>query len=77
MPGQPEPARHRAQLRLGERLSGAQRLVDGCEHHVLEQLRIVRVDRLRVDLDGEDLAVAAGAHRHETAARGGLDRLRG
>ena len=40
-----------------------------------EQLRVVRVDRLRVDLDRDDLAAAGRLHRDHAAAGGGLDDL--
>src|SRR5262249_14539637 len=48
----------RAHPRLRERLGGAKRLVNSGAHRVLEQLRIVRVDRLRFDPDLGDLAGA-------------------
>ena len=48
-----------AELRVRERLRRAQRLVDGGENHVGEQLRIFRIDRLRRDLDLLDLESAS------------------
>ena len=47
----------------GELLGRAQRLVDGREHHVGEQLRVVGVDRRRVDADLLDDQRAAHARR--------------
>ena len=69
-----EPGR-RAHLRLRERLRRAERLVDGGEHHVLEQLGVVGVDRLRIDLDLADLARAGRLDGDDAAARRRLDRL--
>src|SRR5581483_4678983 len=70
-----ERAERAAQLRLGERLRRAQRLVHGGEDGVLEQLRVVGVDRLRVDVDLLDLSGAGRLHGDEPAAGRGLDHL--
>ena len=64
-----------ADLRLDELGCGAECLVGGGHHHVGQQLRVVRVDCLRVDRDLDDLAAAVRLHGHHAAARGGLDDL--
>src|SRR5436190_11896086 len=78
-PGETEPAQRAAgeaaELRLLQAAGRTDRLVDRCEHHVGEQLGVVRVDRLRVDLDLLDLAGAGRSDRHHAAARTRLDRL--
>src|SRR5919204_6307468 len=74
----PEPAQSAeggAELGLNQRLRGAQSLVHRCNDHVLEQLGIVRVDRLRVDVDLLDLAAAGSGDRDHAAACGCLDGL--
>ena len=51
----------------------AQSLI-GCGHdHVLDQLRVRRIERLRVDLDGSDRAVAFGDDLDCAAAAGRFD----
>src|SRR5438067_5133428 len=64
-----------AELRLLQAAGGADRLVHRREHHVGEQLRIVGVDRLRVDRDLLDLARAVRRDADHAAAGARLDRL--
>src|SRR4029078_9220245 len=70
-----EVAERRPQLRLDQALRRAQRLVDRREDQVLEHLRVVWVDRLRVDLDLADLAVARRGDGDHPAAGARLDGL--
>ncbi len=56
---QAESGRHLAHLRVGNLLCLGQRLVRRRHHHVLQQLRVGRVQRLRVDLDGRNRPVAS------------------
>src|SRR4029079_13558878 len=72
---QAERAERPAELRLRERLRRAERLVHGGEHEVLEELRVVGVDRLGVDRDLRDLAGAGRLDGDHAAAGRGLDRL--
>src|SRR5439155_15350124 len=63
--GQPEPAEATCkppELRLGELLRAADRLVGGGRDHVLEQLGIVGIDRVGVDRDGLHLKVTRDAN---------------
>ena len=62
-------------LRLHQAPRRAERLVHGREHEVGEELRVVRVDRARVDRDRDDLARAVRLHGHHAAAGRGLDDL--
>ena len=64
-----------AELGLDQALRRAERLVDRRGHHVLKQLRVVRIDRLGRNLDLDDLERAGRLDRHHPAARGGFDRL--
>src|SRR5919107_507950 len=64
-----------AELALLQLLGGAHGLVDGGEHHVLEQVRIVGVDRLGRDRDRLDGEVPGDLDLDHPAARGGLDLL--
>src|SRR3954447_3538160 len=77
--GKPEAAEgsacEPAQLRLLQAARGTDRLVHGGEHHVREQLGVVRIDRLRIDLDRFDLAGAVRGDGDHAAARAGLHRL--
>src|SRR4051795_8240024 len=68
-------ARQPAELRLLELLGGAQTLVDRGEHHVLEQLGVVGIDRVRGDRDRLDHEVAGHLDLHHPAAGGGVDLL--
>src|SRR3954447_17943192 len=77
--GQAEPAQRSAgeaaELRLLEAPRRTDRLVHGGEHHVGKHVRVVRVDRLRVDLDLGDLAAARGSDVHHPSACTRLHRL--
>src|SRR6185503_4825190 len=65
-PGNPaEPAR-------GELLGGAERLVDGGGDHVLKELGLLGIDRLRGDGDLAELQVAGHRHLDGAAARARL-----
>src|SRR3954470_10891307 len=64
-----------AELGLLQLLGGAQRLVDGGEDHVLEQVGVVGVDRLRRDHDRLDDEVDRDLDLDHAAARGSLDLL--
>ena len=66
-----------AHFRIGNVLGLAERLVGGGQNHVLQQLRVGRIERLRINLDGRDGAVALGDHLDRAAAAGGFDRARG
>ena len=55
---QAEARRGLAHLGVGNILGLRERLVHGGENHVLHDLRVGRVQRLRVNLDGRDGAVA-------------------
>src|SRR5262245_60820170 len=72
-----EVAHRAAELRLHELLRVLERLVHAGEDEILERLRVVRVDRLRLDRDRDDLACAVGLHGHHPAADRGLDGLLG
>src|SRR6185437_4797349 len=50
-----------------------QRLVGGGENHVLENLRVRGIQRLRIDLHRADGAIAFCDDFHGAAAAGGLD----
>src|SRR5262249_26045134 len=66
-----------AHLRLEQRPSVPERLVDSCRDHVGEQLGVVGVDRLRVDLDLQDLAARGRGDLDRAAAGGRRDGLAG
>src|SRR4051794_35120648 len=66
-----------ADLRLEERLAVTQRLVHRSGDDVGEQLRVVGIDRLRVDLDLDDVAAGGRRHLHRPAARARGHRLAG
>src|SRR3954468_6201067 len=68
-------AREPAELALLELLGGAQRLVDRGQHHVLQQLGVVGVDRVRGDRDRLHDEVARHLDLDHAAAGGGLDLL--
>src|SRR3954466_7520833 len=68
-------AREPAELRLLELLGGAQALVDRGEHHVLEQLGVVGIDRVRGDRDRLDHEVAGHLDLPHPAAGGGVGLL--
>src|SRR6266511_747908 len=59
----------------GELLAGANRLVDGGENHVLKKLRVLRIDRLRIDGDLEQAQIAAHLDLDHPAAGTRLDDL--
>jgi hypothetical protein len=70
-----QAAERGAELRLHQALRRAQCLVHRGDDHVGQHLRVVRVDRLRVDLDLLDLASTRRGDGDHPAARGRLDRL--
>src|SRR2546423_1308355 len=75
-PAGPAEAAHRAtQARLGQLLRGADGLVDGSQHHVLEHLYVLRIHSVRVDPDLLDFLRAGDAHGHHPATSAGLDLL--
>jgi hypothetical protein len=74
-PRQVESRGDLAHFRVGNLLGLAERLVRGGHNHVLEQLRVGRIERLRVNFDGGEGAVALGGDLDRAAAAGGLDGL--
>src|SRR5215203_396173 len=63
------------QLRLRELLGRLERGVDGGDDEVLERLRILRVDRLLLDLDLQQLPGTRRLDDDSASARGALDGL--
>src|SRR3954452_12990921 len=70
-----QPAGQAAHLARGELLRRAQALVDRGEHHVLQELRVVGIDRGGGDRDRLDLQVPGHDDLHHPAAGRGLDGL--
>src|SRR5215208_6729150 len=68
-----EPTSGLAHLRGGHLLGRADRLVHGGLHHVLKKLDVLGVDRFRVDLQLQQLEVAAHLDGDHAAAGTGLD----
>ena len=66
-----------AHFGVGDFLGLSQRMIGGGENHVLEQLRIRGVDRLWINFDGTEAAVAFCRDLDRAAAAGGFDRARG
>jgi hypothetical protein len=62
-----------AHLRIGNIFRLAQRLIDSGENHVFHDLRVRRIQRLRVNLDGRKRAITFGDDLDRAATAGGLD----
>src|SRR4051795_9037211 len=71
-PAESSDAAHAAR---GQLLCRAKRLVDGRRDHVLEELSVLGIDRLRVDLDLTQVHVARHRHLDHAAAGARLDDL--
>src|SRR3954447_2077376 len=71
-PAESSDAAHAAR---GQLLCRAKRLVDGRRDHVLEELGVLGIDRLRVDLDLTQVHVARHRHLDHAAAGARLDDL--
>ena len=76
-PREVQARRNLAHFGVGNFLGLAERLVCRRHNHVLQQLGVGRIERLRVNLDGGDAAVALGGDLDGAAAAGGLDGVRG
>src|SRR5215211_712567 len=70
-----EPAGDPTEPVRGQLLSGADRLVDGGEHHLRKHLDVLRVGCARIDRDLEEAQVAAHLHLDHPAAGARLDDL--
>ena len=70
--GRLQAARELPHLLGGSLLHLAEHLVDRRHDHVLQHLDVLRVDRLGLDREGEDLLLAVGLDRDHAAAGGGL-----
>src|SRR5438128_2220262 len=78
--GQPETAEvessgEPAKLAVGELLCGADRLVGGGQNHVLKELDVFGIDRVRIDPDLLDLEVPRDLDRHHASSGGGFHDL--
>ena len=65
-----------AHFGVGNFLGLRERLIGGGENHVLDDLRVSRIQRLRINFDGNQRAVAFGGDAHRTATAGGCHRAR-
>src|SRR5215212_453302 len=64
----PEAARHRRHLLLGKPPRGSEGIVDRRDDQVLEHLDVRRVDRRRIDRDGDELLLSGDHCADDTAA---------
>ena len=70
---QVEPGSGFAHFRVGNILGLRERLIGGGENHVLDDLRVGGIQRLRINFNGRQRAVAFGGDFHRAAAAGGFD----
>jgi len=72
-PRQIEACRYLAHFGVGDFFGLTEGLVGGGEHHVFEELGISRVDRLRINFNSGETAVAFGCYFHRSTAAGRFD----